>query len=78
VASVLARPLGTPALSQVLARSLGPRALLVIFSIVAVASGATRPTYRVFERSMPPELIRGWISVRVKKARQNKRGEPRF
>jgi hypothetical protein len=34
VASVLARPLGAPALSHVLAKPLGPRALLVIFSTV--------------------------------------------
>ena len=29
--------------------------------------------HSVFERSMPSDLIRGWIPVRVKKTRQNKR-----
>jgi len=28
------------------------------------------PPYSVFERSMPWDLIRGWIPVRVKKTRQ--------
>jgi hypothetical protein len=32
----------------------------------------------VFERSMPSNLIRGWIPVRVKKTRQNKNLELRF
>jgi hypothetical protein len=27
---------------------------------------------------MPSDLIRGWVPVRVKKARQNKNLEPRF
>jgi hypothetical protein len=27
----------------------------------------------VFQRSMPSDLIRGWIPVRVKKTRQNKK-----
>ena len=31
----------------------------------------------VFQRSMPSDLIRGWIPVRVKKTRQNKRLELR-
>ncbi|MDE2601951.1 MAG: hypothetical protein KGL62_06220, partial [Bradyrhizobium sp.] len=31
----------------------------------------------VFERSMPSDLIRGWIRVRVKKTHQNKNPEPR-
>src|SRR5260221_13428090 len=35
-----------------------------------------RNNYSVFERSMPPDLIRGWTPVRVKKTRQNKRVEP--
>jgi hypothetical protein len=28
--------------------------------------------HSVFERSMPSDLIRGWMPVRVKKTRQNK------
>jgi hypothetical protein len=32
----------------------------------------------IFERSMPADLIRGWIPVRVKKTRQNKNLELRF
>jgi hypothetical protein len=31
--------------------------------------------YSVFERSMPSDLIRGWMPVRVKKTRQNKNPE---
>jgi hypothetical protein len=32
--------------------------------------------YSVFERSMPSDLIRGWIPVRVKKTRQNNNRVP--
>ena len=32
----------------------------------------------VFKRSMPPDLIRGWLAVRIKKTRQIKNLEPRL
>ena len=34
--------------------------------------------YTVFERSMPPDVIRGWIPLRVEKMRQDKTLELRF
>src|SRR5579863_4656713 len=34
--------------------------------------------WSVFGRKPAPDLIRGWIPVRVKKARQNRNLEPRF
>ncbi len=37
--------------------------------VAASQGGVAPPSYSVFERSMPPDLIRGWISVRVKKTR---------
>jgi hypothetical protein len=34
--------------------------------------------WRVFQRSMPSDLIRRWIAVRVRKTRQIRNPEPRF
>jgi hypothetical protein len=39
---------------------------------LAVASNVTVISQSVFERSMPSDLIRGWVPVRVKKTRQAK------